>query len=206
MSEQTPPAELDEDALYERLNQFLMVYGTDRSLLCVSELDGYFTAIGCALTPLSPEAWLPGIWGTQSDQPNWTSEEEEEEYLALTLLMYANTMATLVQGELQPVFLEQDVDGEAELVVEEWCVGFLRGAKLSGLTRQGDKTFLDEVLAPVRLFGCEAGWKKLDKMSQPEVAFWRDLIAPSVMRLAKQNHPEIEISGPSLGDVSHTIH
>jgi len=206
MSENEDQNIISEEELYERLDYYLSEYGCDRSLLCVSELDGFLTAIGCSAQELAPDQWLTTIWGAEEDQPKWKSEEEEDEFLSLVLVMYMETMNTVIHGELSPVYLEQEVDGETHLVVEEWCLGFVRGARLVGLgLDESNRDFYDEVLAPVRMFGTASGWEKLEDMVEEEVDFWRDTIEPSILRLAQFNHPEIQ--GTLQQDAKpHTLH
>lgn len=186
---------LSEDVLYERLDYYLLTFGSERSLLCVSELDGFLTALGCAAQEMEPDLWLRAIWGADEDQPVWDSSEQEDEFLSLVLMMYMDTMNALIQADLSPVYLEQNIDGECQIIVEEWCVGFMRGARLLRLGVGGsNRDFYDEVLAPIRLFGTEAGWQKMDNMMEEEVTFWRETIEPSVVRLAQFHHPEIHLS------------
>jgi uncharacterized protein len=122
----------------------------------------------------------------------WENTEQEDEFLSLVLIMYMETMNSLLFGDFYPVYLEQEVDGEYTILVEEWCVGFVRGAKLIGMGLGGDREFFDEVLAPVRLFGTEAGWSKLEGMVEAEVTFWRETLEPSVLRLVQHYHPEMQ--------------
>lgn len=192
MSEEKDDDVISEEVLYEKIDHYLLTFGTDRSLMCVSELDGFLTALGCSVQELEPDVWLNAIWGADEDQPTWDSTEQEDEFLSLVLIMYMETMNSLLFGDFYPVYLEQEVDGEYSILVEEWCVGFVRGAKLIGLGIGGDREFFDEVLAPVRLFGTEAGWKKLEGMVQEEVSFWRDNLEPSILRLVQHYHPEIQ--------------
>lgn len=188
---------ISEDVLYEKIDYYLMTFGTDRSLLCVSELDGFLTALGCSAQELEPDLWLNAIWGVDEDQPKWESTEQEDEFLSLVLIMYMETMNTLLFGDFYPVYLEQEIDGESKILVEEWCIGFIRGAKLIGMGLSGDKAFFDEVLAPVRLFGTEAGWTKMQGMVDEEVIFWRETLEPSILRLVKHFHPEIQANSQS---------
>jgi len=207
MSDNEDPNVISEEALYERLDHYLSTLGTDRSILCVSELDGFLTAIGCSEQELAPDFWLSAIWGADEDQPAWASSEEEDEFLSLVLIMYMETMNTIVHGDLYPVYLEQEVDGgESQIVVEEWCVGFMRGSRLIGLgLDETNRDFYDDVLASVRLFGTEAGWVKLEGMVDEEIQFWQDNIESSILRLAQFNHPEIQTISTE-DEKSHTLH
>jgi|TARA_R110001632_G_scaffold7435_3_gene29793 uncharacterized protein len=192
MSEEKDDDIISEEVLYEKIDHYLLTFGTDRSLLCVSELDGFLTALGCSIKELEPDLWLNAIWGADEDQPVWENTEQEDEFLSLVLIMYMETMNSLLFGDFYPVYLEQEVDGEYTILVEEWCVGFVRGAKLIGMGLDGDREFFDEVLAPVRLFGTEAGWSKLEGMVEAEVTFWRETLEPSVLRLVQHYHPEMQ--------------
>ena len=192
MSEEKDDDVISEEILYEKIDHYLLTFGTDRSLMCVSELDGFLTALGCSVKELEPDVWLNAIWGADEDQPVWESTEQEDEFLSLVLIMYMETMNSLLFGDFYPVYLEQEVDGEYTIMVEEWCVGFIRGAKLIGLGIGGDREFFDEVLAPVRLFGTEAGWDKLEGMVAEEVTFWKETLEPSILRLVQYYHPEMQ--------------
>jgi uncharacterized protein len=192
MSEEKNDDIISEEVLYEKIDHYLLTFGTDRSLLCVSELDGFLTALGCSIKELEPDLWLNAIWGADEDQPVWENTEQEDEFLSLVLIMYMETMNSLLFGDFYPVYLEQEVDGEYTILVEEWCVGFVRGAKLIGMGLDGDREFFDEVLAPVRLFGTEAGWSKIEGMVEAEVTFWRETLEPSVLRLVQHYHPEMQ--------------
>ena len=41
MSEEKDDDIISEEVLYEKIDHYLLTFGTDRSLLCVSELDGF---------------------------------------------------------------------------------------------------------------------------------------------------------------------
>ena len=204
MSEENANEIISEEVLYERIDHYLLKFGTDRSLLCVSELDGFLTALGCSAKELEPDLWLNAIWGADEDQPVWESSEQEDEFLSLVLIMYMEAMNSLLFGEFSPVYLEQEYEGESTLLVEEWCAGFIRGAKLLGVGLGGDREFFDEALAPVRLFGTDAGLTKIETMLTEEVDFWREMIEPSVLRLIQHYHPEMQI-GEKLSD-SRILH
>ncbi|ADZ92550.1 UPF0149 family protein [Marinomonas mediterranea] len=182
------------EALYSRLDHYLSTLGSDRSIMGVSELDGFLTAVGCAPDSHIPGDWLWAIWGPEDEQPNWESKEQEEEFLGLVMIMYMESVNGLIQGDLHPVYLEHTApDGKVNIMIEDWCVGFMRGAHLLGLNYSADKAFIDEVMACVRLYGTEKGWQKLEGMTEEERQFWRSTLEESIMRLAQFHHPEIEV-------------
>lgn len=186
---------LPVEAMYERLDYYLQNFGSERSIMSVSELDGFVTAIGCSKDLLAPSDWFPAIWGLDEDQPKWDEKDQEDEFYGLVMLLHLEAVDGLINGHLNPVYLEHDdQNGHITVIVDDWCAGFMRGARLTGLNQSGDRDFRDDVLASVRLFGTPAGWKKIDAMSDAEVTFWQENLEPSIMRLAQFNHPEIQIS------------
>lgn len=193
---------LDTHTICERLDYYLLTYGSKRSLLCASEMDGFFTSLVCNKEDLQLESWLSSIWGSEEDQPT-LKKEEETEFVNLVLAMYINTLDSMKKGELHPLYMETNFNGETEVIIDEWCIGFMRGAHITGLTRTGDQDFLNEVLAPVRLFGTERGWKKMETMSAEEIAFWQDLIEPSILRLLVENNPDIRLAQYKPDQILH---
>lgn len=193
------------EAMYERLDYHLQKHATERSIISVSELDGFVSAIGCSKDVLAPSDWLPAIWGAPEDQPKWPHPDEEDEFYGLVMLLHLEAVDGLINGNLNPVYLEhEDPKGQVTIIVEDWCAGFMRGARLTGLAHSGPREFIDEVMASVRLFGTPAGWQKIDAMSDAEVHFWRESLEPSIVRLAQHNHPEIQID--SSGDATPILH
>ncbi|MCO4784885.1 UPF0149 family protein [Marinomonas atlantica] len=197
---------LPVEAMYERLDYYLQNYGSERAIITVSELDGFVTAIGCSKDLLAPADWFPAIWGSQEDQPKWNEQDEEDEFYGLVMLLHLEAIDGLFNSTLSPVYLEHDdQQGHVTVIIDDWCAGFMRGARLTGINHSGDRDFLDDVLASVRLFGTPGGWEKLNAMSDAEVTFWRESLEPSIMRLAQHNHPEIQISQVSDGS-SRILH
>lgn len=55
---------LTEEEL-EFLDDILLKYGSDESVVDASELDGLFTAILSGPVLIEPQVWLPLIWGVK---------------------------------------------------------------------------------------------------------------------------------------------
>lgn len=53
------------------LEETLIKYGNDDSILSVSELDGFLTNIISGPNTIQPSQWLPIIWGGHSNEPEW---------------------------------------------------------------------------------------------------------------------------------------
>ena len=70
-----------------------------------------------------------------------------------------------------------------QLIVDEWCEGFLRGVNLWDTLTAADAAVTEECIQPIRLFGTEAGFTRLETMSEDGVVEQQQLIEPAVHRL-----------------------
>lgn len=142
----------------------------DEGLLGMSELDGFFTAIVSGPEPIPPSRWLPAVWG--SHEPVWQSEDGFETIYQLMIRHYNDVVNSLMQPgfEFEPVFNENEVDGQRFLVVNEWCFGYMRGVALAAEAwdRGGEDIF--NLLQPIMLFSDEPGWEVLDTLDDEQVA------------------------------------
>ena len=148
----------------------------DEGILDVSELDGFLTAIVSGPTTIVPSQWLPAIWG--EDEPVWDSTEQFQEIFTL-IVRHMNGIAALLaaKGErFEPLFGERDVGGKTHLIVDEWCYGYVRAIALDVDGWARGEPQIRELLAPIRNFGTEPGWKALEQMNEAETARQRDAI------------------------------
>ncbi|NBA96600.1 UPF0149 family protein [Pseudomonas sp. R5(2019)] len=112
---------------FEIIEDTLLRYGDDHSVLNPSELDGYFTALVSGPAPVDIADWFPGIWGGQN--PEWESSEECEQFIDLTV-RHMNALAIQLADDARgfKAFFEQtDYQGQVLALAEEWCFGYLRG-------------------------------------------------------------------------------
>lgn len=114
-----------------RLDGFLLKYGNDEAILTLSELDGFLVALASSPVLLTPNEWLPEVTGGRA--PRFKKPAEAEAFSAL-LMRYMNNVA----GELseacdafEPLFLEDESEPDPQVVVEEWCFGYLRGVQVA---------------------------------------------------------------------------
>ncbi|MCU7897138.1 MAG: UPF0149 family protein [Candidatus Thiodiazotropha sp. (ex Lucinoma aequizonata)] len=78
--------------------------------------------------------------------------------------------------DFQPIFNEREVDGKKYTIVDEWCLGYMKGLSLCPNTwdEGGDEVF--EMLQPILLFSDRGGWDLLDQMNDDEVTTLQEAI------------------------------
>ena len=113
---------------FEFIEETLLKYGDDHSVLNLAELDGYFTALVSSPAQVDVGEWFPAIWGGQN--PQWESVEEAQRFLALCV-RHMNTLAAQLATDTQAFkarFDETEHLGQVVTLAEEWCFGYIRGA------------------------------------------------------------------------------
>lgn len=173
---------LNEEQL-EWLDEVLLEYGNDESVLDISELDGMLTAVLSGPTKLENSVWLTAMWGGQQHIPRWADEAEEARFTDL-LFQHKNDIAerlSTAPDQFDPLFGYSTVDDEDYIVVEEWCFGYLRGVGLD------DWSTLPETLLPaldaIALHASEEGTSIIDKMTPEEYERSQAVISPAALQL-----------------------
>ena len=116
---------------FEFIEDILLKYGDDNSVLNLAEFDGYFTALVSGPAPVDVAIWFPAIWGDQI--PAWESKAELEQFIDLCtrhLTGIAQQLASDAQG-FQARFEQTEHQGLPLTLAEEWCFGYIRGAAIS---------------------------------------------------------------------------
>lgn len=112
------------------IDETLLKYGDDHSVLNLAELDGYFTALVSGPAQVDVAQWFPAIWGGQN--PEWESMDEAQGFLELCV-RHMNTLAAQLASESQVFkarFDETEHQGQAVTLAEEWCFGYVRGVTI----------------------------------------------------------------------------
>ncbi|WP_312936411.1 UPF0149 family protein [Pseudomonas sp.] len=114
-----------------RLEDMLITYGNDYSVLNVAELNGFFTALASSPTVITPERWLPEVAG--GAVPKFKKPADEEAYTAL-MIRYAVQVAQSLAAELdafEPLFETSETEEGPGVILEEWCFGYMRGTQVA---------------------------------------------------------------------------
>lgn len=150
-----------------RLEDLLITYGNDYSVLNISELDGFFTALASSPVTVTPERWLPEVAGGKV--PKFKKPVHEEAYTAL-MLRYASQVAQSLAEDLEgfkPRFEQSETEEGTTIILEEWCFGYMRGTQVAGWRELPPAQ--DEQLKAISLHGLEDNFELLDAMTSDEL-------------------------------------
>jgi uncharacterized protein len=173
----------DEIDFLQMIEDDLLRYGSDESILGASELDGFFAALACAPEAILPSSWMPVIWGGDEFSPEWDSEQQFTRF-SQAILSHYNSVATDLQLEnYEPLFMESRENKGLLLVVDDWCEGFLRGLTLWGELPTPDSQQLENHLRPIRMFATGEAADALQSMQDHEIHRLQAGIQPAVAAL-----------------------
>ncbi len=117
-------------AEFDFIDETLLKYGDDHSVLNLAELDGYFAALVSSPEQVDVAKWFPAIWGGQN--PEWSNMDDAQRFLELCV-RHMNTLAAQLAGNAQgfkALFDENEHQGQSVTLAEEWCFGYIRGAAI----------------------------------------------------------------------------
>jgi uncharacterized protein len=187
---------LDDEEL-TRLDDFLLdrmddessdridAAGGDEGILDVAELDGLLTAVVSGPNVIVPSKWLPAVWG--AEEPTWESVEQFQEIFQL-FTRHQNSIAhTLLHqpDAFEPMFTKRKVKQKTYVIVDELCLGYMRGIALDDEAWRAGGDEVEKLLQPIKLWGTEEGWDRLKVMSDAEQERERNAIAHAVRALHK---------------------
>jgi uncharacterized protein len=154
----------------------------DVGIFCVSELDGFLTAIVSGPEAIMPSTWLSAVWG--DFEHVWESPKEMETIFSLMVRHMNDIVSYLMESpdEFEPLFLERSLEDGTVMIVDEWCEGYLRGLALSATVSDLEDDELTEMLSPVLGFTQASGWAN-HEFEYVEVVALQQAIAPSVRKV-----------------------
>ncbi|PMH46186.1 hypothetical protein BCU68_08950 [Vibrio sp. 10N.286.49.B3] len=113
------------------LTAILSLPELEGKLLTEAKTQGFVAAMAAAPNVLSPEEWLPFLWGGQETAP-FTDGEQLEQYIECIISLWNDYRPALLDGEwLWPEGCALD---DAEIVNEagrDFCEGLLQGWQIS---------------------------------------------------------------------------
>ncbi len=179
----------------DQLEAFFTREDLPESCMDLSMLDGFCTALAIGPNLSNPEDWLPLVWGEPEPgetSPNLFADPAEARRISGLVLRFYNDRFHSLAGDIdvyEPLVYEHEVDGRREMILDEWCTGFVTGIQVDA---EGWHSLLtaspeDEgaLLSPMLLFGTVDGWKQMEET--PELQARRqdfiDAIPPCVLAI-----------------------
>lgn len=165
MASNLPVQDPLSDAEIEELDDFLLdAQGIDESMN-VSMLDGFLTALICAPKLILPSEWMRWVWDTEhgKDSPNFSSEDEASRILSMLMRHMNDITRTLSQAPeyYEPLLLENINNGNPIPILDEWCMGFVKGMSLDEEGWSDIAVAHPQWLSTIFLYGTEKGWETL---------------------------------------------
>ena len=165
MASNLPVQDPLSDEEIEELDDFLLdAEGIDESMN-VSMLDGFLTALICAPKLILPSEWMRWVWDTEhgKDSPNFSSEDEAGRNLSMLMRHKNDITRTLSQAPeyYEPLLLENINNGNPIPILDEWCMGFVKGMSLDEEGWSDIAVANPQWLSTIFLYGTENGWETL---------------------------------------------
>lgn len=172
------------DEELEFVSTALLKYGNDDSILDVSELDGFLTAIISGPQTIMPSQWFPELWGGPGREPNWQSTDEVQYFFSLVCQHLNNNAMMLMEypDEFVAMFNISHAD-EGITIAEEWCFGYMRGVGLGDWT--GLPPEMKTNLKAIALYGSEDHFSEVEALSLEQHQQAVRNIEPAVRALHK---------------------
>lgn len=159
---------LSDDEIDE-LDRILMDQPGDLAPMSVSMLDGFLTAVVAGPNTIMPSMWMPWVWDVEEGvlRPNFRTERAAQRFYELVFRHMNSIAAELMEApeDFEPLLLENPNDGDPIPVLDDWCMGFMKGLVLdiegwTSLTSSHAEWF-----TVLRLYGTEDGWEILQEHS-----------------------------------------
>ena len=199
------------DGEFEELDDLLLSDNLPEECIDAVTLEGFLTAIAIGPVTVTPEQWLPHVFGSDPEDPmpEFPSIKIFEHVVNLIMRFYNSVIMIfeIAPEKFSPTFYIREVEGKTYTIVDEWCGGFLQGVALAGDAWQ---PLLDEkpgILRPFQLFATPEGWAELDTAADEAAmhAEWSSKIEPTVHAIHAYWLPHREASATTL-DSAHPTH
>jgi uncharacterized protein len=157
------------DKEIEELDRILMDQPDDLDSMSVSMLDGFLTAVVSGPNPIMPSLWMPWVWDVENGvaQPDFSSERAAQRFYELVFRQMNSISAELMEAPeaFEPLLLENPNDGDPIPILDDWCMGFMKGLMLDIQGWTPLTSLHTEWFTVLRLYGTEDGWETLQEMS-----------------------------------------
>lgn len=174
---------------------------SEQALTNTSQLDGFCAALACSPIIIRPEIWIHEVWGGQNFAPEWDSAKDAQEFHNMLLAFHNHVVKDVSNGEYEPLFDEQKIDGKVYEIVYPWCTGFNLGSKLWQSYIQTADT--EALLHPMKTLGAN----ETLGLSRDELSALKQSILPNLRKLFEHFEEQRKLSAKHQGastTISHS--
>lgn len=185
--------ELLNDFLLYRIPEEEIQENDDEGIINISELDGFLTAIVCAPDAIPPSKWMPSIWG--KFEPDWESIEDSQAIMSQFLRHMNSISASLNDSSelFEPLLQELTSGDQIGIVVDEWCIGFIKGMRLCPSPWLTENESINQAIQRIIMFGDEDAPDYLVQYTAAEAEEMADFI-PGAIESIYHHYYEIRLS------------
>ena len=186
---------------FEELDDLLLSDDLPEACMDAITLEGFLTAIAVGPVTVTPEQWLPRVFGSDPEDP-MPEMKVFKRVVNLVMRLYNSVIMIfeIAPEKFSPTFYTHEVEGKTYIIVDEWCSGFLQGIALAGDAWQPLLDEKPDILRPFQLFATPEGWAELDTAVDEAAmhAEWSSKIEPTVHSIHAYWLPYREGSGKTL--------
>ncbi len=152
----------------DQIDEVLLKYGNDDSILSVSELDGFLTGIVSGPELITPSAWFPVLWGGKGREPKWDTDAQLNDFMGLVIRLMNENVTLLMDApdEYSALFVINTGENGDVFMVEDWCFGYMAAVKLGHWPELPEA--LDVWMDAISLHGLEENFEILTGLSFEE--------------------------------------
>jgi uncharacterized protein len=153
----------------EELDRILMDQPGDLDAMNVSMLDGFLTAVVSGPNAIMPSIWMPWVWDVEKgvSRPAFHSDHAAQRFYELVFRHMNSISAELLESpeDFEPLLLENPNDGDPIPLLDDWCMGFMKGLILDIEGWTPLTSLHTDWFTVLRLYGTEDGWEILTEVS-----------------------------------------
>ncbi len=169
----------------DKLDSYFKLYFDSTGMRDISELDGFFAAIGCAKNMIMPSIWLPLVMDNEETEHDWIDPQHQQDFMQAIFTFFNDEMDTLNSGNYEPLVYVKKMHGKEALVVENWCAGFHRGMRLwEGISLEDEK-FVAPLIEPILKFALKEHLDYIESLNPVQYDKLTRKIEPNVLKIFK---------------------
>ncbi len=151
--------------------------------LDLSTIDGLFTALVSSPQMPGPEQWLPLIFVNNQWQDDKSEEFDAMYQLLVRHLNGIESILSQAPDKFHPLFLERDLHDSVDVVVENWCSGYMQGVSLCAEQWKPAQEDIQQWIYPIMVFSGPTGVAIRKKSSREQILQWKQKLPEAAQRI-----------------------